>query len=187
MHAAAIILLKNEIISHHVVNNRQGTVSKELLINSRSYTSIYFFRQKIPEEKAIPYYISGLYDWGGVLSLLWKPLWCKIFQFSKGNSLFETFETQNVYSNSVFPGFRECWFGPGLAFFKLYLLLFIYCTVAFDKLRSSAFFLSADFLSGDFCFAESIISLLCILEKKPIECSIWCDKRVKELRCQSNV
>ena len=39
MHAA-IILLKDEIISHRVVNTRQGTISKKLLLNSRSCTFI---------------------------------------------------------------------------------------------------------------------------------------------------
>ena len=44
MHAA-MILLKDEIVSHYVVHNRMGTLMKKLLIKCRCYTSIHLFHK----------------------------------------------------------------------------------------------------------------------------------------------
>ena len=45
---------------------------------------------------------------------------------------FEIFETQNFQSNSELFGYGECWFGAGLAYLSI--------VVVVDKLSSSAIF-----------------------------------------------
>ena len=48
-------------------------------IQYSQFSILFSFCISVRKAFLVFYYISGLFAWGGVLSLHWKPLWCKIF------------------------------------------------------------------------------------------------------------